>query len=264
MGVHPPIWICFVRIARAPLCVSRVAVRKGIGPVAQCLCPSGLKTKVEIRLRRSKQLCVARRFASRPAWQPLAETSRQRAIRAFGAMIDLAVAGRIVMNACRNLIVVLGCLAGIGHAGAHTEPVIVVPGRPGVPVMVEGQDVSGAVIEGDWGLGRPHAGITIIRPRSLADPRYIGCGLSLRAPCRPLSGGFFPGTGRKPRLGRVEVTPPADRPRPPRAESFQRSWWSESPNLPADLEQPRYPLPLMGVDVDWPSRRHGPRQAPDR
>ena len=69
---------------------------------------------------------------------------------------------------------------------------------------------------------------------------------------------------RKPRLGRVEVTPPADRPRPPRAESFQRSWWSESPNLPAELEQPRYPLPMIGVDVDWPSRRHGPRPAPDR
>src|SRR5690348_15958141 len=36
-----------------------------------------------------------------------------------------------------------------------TEPVIVIPCRPGVPVMLYGRDVSGAVLEGDWGLARP-------------------------------------------------------------------------------------------------------------
>src|SRR5215471_8337097 len=119
------------------------------------------------------------------------------------------------MSAYRNLIVLGLVFAGARDvtAGAHMEPVIVVPGRPGVPVMVEGQDVSGAVIEGEWGLGRPHAGITIIRPGLLAYPGYPRCSLSLRAPCGPFPGGFFPGTGRKPRLGRVEVIPPADRPR---------------------------------------------------
>ncbi len=36
-----------------------------------------------------------------------------------------------------------------------TEPVIVIPGRPGVPVMMYGRDISWAVVEGDWGLARP-------------------------------------------------------------------------------------------------------------
>ena len=196
------------------------------------------------------------------------------------------------MNVCRNLVVTLGfILAGAGNAktaGIDIGPVIVVPGRHGVPIMVNGQDVSGAVIEGDWGLGQPHAGITIIRPRLLANPRYSRRRFPLHAShgpvpgkkapghgaweaCRcppqashaPWPGHFFPGTGRKPRLGRDEVIPPADRPLPPKAEVFQRNWWSESPDLPASTG-PLWYLPLMGVDVDGRSRRHGPRQPPDR
>src|SRR6266853_2559212 len=85
--------------------------------------------------------------------------------------------GRAVMGAGRILIValalVLGGAAG-ALAGADTEPVIVVPGRPGVPIIIEGQDVRGAVIEGEWGLARGHTGITIIRPRSLIYPGYLG------------------------------------------------------------------------------------------
>jgi len=171
------------------------------------------------------------------------------------------------MDAYRNLILALGLvLAGGGdaRAGADTQPVIVVPGRPGVPVIVEGQEVSGAVLEGEWGLARGHTGITVIRPRSHLDPRYPGRLPPLPALYGQPSGGFFPGTGRKPRLGREEVIPPANRPMPPKAEHFQRSWQSESPALPADIAQPRYPVPLVGVDIDWQSRRHGPRQAPDR
>ena len=171
------------------------------------------------------------------------------------------------MNVCRNLVVTLGfILAGAGNAktaGIDIGPVIVVPGRHGVPIMVNGQDVSGAVIEGDWGLGQPHAGITIIRPRLLANPRYSRRRFPLHASHAPWPGHFFPGTGRKPRLGRDEVIPPADRPLPPKAEVFQRNWWSESPDLPASTG-PLWYLPLMGVDVDGRSRRHGPRQPPDR
>ena len=157
-------------------------------------------------------------------------------------------------------------LAGGGNAlaGADTEPVIVVPGRPGVPIIVDGQDVRGAVIEGEWGLARGHTGITVIRPRWFVDPGYPGRSFSFQALHGQPSVGFFPGTGRKPRLGRDEVIPPANRPMPPRAENFQRSWRSESQELPANIEQPRYPVPPVGVDIDWQSRRHGPRQAPDR
>jgi len=175
--------------------------------------------------------------------------------------------GRVVMEVGRIWIAALGLvLAGIcsARAGADTQPVIVVPGRPGVPVMVDGQDVSGAVLEGEWGLSRGHTGITIIRPRWPVDPKYSGHGFPSRAPRGQLTGGFFPGTGRKPKLGRDEVIPPADRPMPPKAESYRRNWLSESPELPANIEQPRYPTPFIGVDIDWQSRRHGPRQAPDR
>ena len=49
-----------------------------------------------------------------------------------------------------------GLLAGtVGGAASETGPVIVIPGHPGVPVIVNGRDVSYAVIEGDWGLDRP-------------------------------------------------------------------------------------------------------------
>jgi hypothetical protein len=92
-------------------------------------------------------------------------------------------------------------LAGAGNATAGIDigPVIVVPGRPGVPIMVNGQDVSGAVIEGDWG------------------PRAAACG------------------------------------------------HHHHPDLPASTGQPWYFTPLMGVDADWRSRRHGPCQTiPDR
>ena len=31
---------------------------------------------------------------------------------------------------------------------------IVIPGRPGVPIIINGVDASYAVVEGDWGLGK--------------------------------------------------------------------------------------------------------------
>ena len=66
------------------------------------------------------------------------------------------------MAAHRNLTFVLlagglalAALAAPAPALADNEPVIVIPGRAGVPVMMYGVDVSGAVIEGEWGLNRP-------------------------------------------------------------------------------------------------------------
>jgi len=149
-------------------------------------------------------------------------------------------------------------------AGADTEPVIVVPGRPGVPIIVDGQDVRGAVIEGEWGLARGHTGLTIIRPRG---PIYQGyAGRSMFAPPVQPAGRFFPGTGRVPRVGRDEVIPPANRPLPPKAENFERNFKVESQPLPADNQQPPYPMPPVGVGVgvDSDSKRHGPRQGPKR
>ena len=34
---------------------------------------------------------------------------------------------------------------------------IVIPGRPGVPIIINGVDASYAVVEGDWGLGKGNA-----------------------------------------------------------------------------------------------------------
>ena len=54
---------------------------------------------------------------------------------------------------------------------------IVIPGRPGVPVIINGIDASYAVVEGDWGLARPgHGTITVIggtpiRPNPVYEPR---------------------------------------------------------------------------------------------
>jgi hypothetical protein len=166
------------------------------------------------------------------------------------------------MRAGRNLIVALGLVladtAG-ALAGADTEPVIVVPGRPGVPIIVDGQDVRGAVIEGDWGLARGHTGLTIIRPRGPIYQGYTGRSM-YRAPW-PRVGHFFPGTGSQPRIGREEVIPPANRRLPPKAESFERSYKSESQPLPANNEQPPYPMPPVGIGigVDVDRGRHGPR-----
>jgi hypothetical protein len=101
-------------------------------------------------------------------------------------------------------------------------PEIVVPGRPGVPVMWFGRDISGAVIEGDWGLSRPGHGVVTIIP---AGPRLLwepGPG-----------GGYYPATGHAPRYGRREVEPPANRPLPPPAESFHQRWGAHSGSAPA-------------------------------
>jgi hypothetical protein len=146
------------------------------------------------------------------------------------------------------------------QAGADTEPVIVVPGGPGVPIIVDGQDVRGAVIEGDWGLARGHTGLTIIRPRGPIYQGTTGRSMFEREAPRPAVGHFFPGTGRAPRVGREEVIPPANRPLPPKAESFERNFKAESQPLPANNEQPPFPMPPVGVGVDLDGRRDGPRR----
>src|SRR5215471_2406285 len=109
-----------------------------------------------------------------PSWKsPLCMAPGNAPLEVLMSWCFAAATSRTSMNAYRNLTVALGfVLASVGNvtAGADMGPVIVVPGRPGVPVMVNGRDVSGAVIEGDWGLGHSPAGITIMQPRSWADP----------------------------------------------------------------------------------------------
>ena len=142
-----------------------------------------------------------------------------------------------------------------GPARAAEAPaILVVPGRPGVPVMYFGRDISGAVIEGDWGLSRPgHGEITIIHP----GPRVLW---------GPGGGGYFPTTGRAPRYGRDEKEPPANRKLPPQAESYHRSWGAASEPLPASSTPPHDPPQvILAPEIERPPVRQNrmpPRRAP--
>jgi hypothetical protein len=122
-----------------------------------------------------------------------------------------------------------GVVAGADSAAAQNDPVIVVPGRPGVPVMMNGVDVSGAVIEGETSLNRPDGAYPPTVIMRYWPPEHY------RNP-----GPYFPATGHKPHYGRREVIPPADRQMPARAQRFYRDWSIESapgpvsPTVPSD------------------------------
>ncbi len=55
------------------------------------------------------------------------------------------------MRAAIALAILIGTTA-TAFAGGGFE--IVIPGRPGVPIIINGVDASYAVVEGDWGLGK--------------------------------------------------------------------------------------------------------------
>jgi hypothetical protein len=122
---------------------------------------------------------------------------------------------------------------GAAAPAADSGPVIVLPGRHGLPVIINGVDVTGAVLEGDWGLYSPHmVGPTIIIPdpwRSYRGPSYRG---------GYVQGGYYPAFGHEPGYGRHEIEPPADRRLPPPAPSYHRSWSSQSEPLPASSDPP--------------------------
>jgi hypothetical protein len=116
---------------------------------------------------------------------------------------------------------------------------IVIPGRPGIPVIVNGQDISYAVVEGAWGLGH---GI-YVQP-TVYGGRYIDR--------EPNVGHYYPSAGSRPAYGRLEIEPPANRKLPKPAESFHQSWTSQSePPLPqAQPVVPYYPPPIIEAPQD--------------
>ena len=116
---------------------------------------------------------------------------------------------------------------------ADHQPVIAVPGNPAVPVIIDGEDASWAVVEGDWGLYRPgQMAPTIFYPYAPDvdpwNPRH-----------------YYPFTGKRPRSGRLEIIPPANRRLPPRAESFHRSWSTDGPAVPVQTEYPAIVPPVI-------------------
>lgn len=104
-------------------------------------------------------------------------------------------------------------------ACAQTGPVIVIPGKPGLPVVMNGLIVDGAVVYGDWGLAKPNnAGLIIVGPLGYAPP--------------DVSPGYFPATGHLPHVGRQEIEPPA-RSRPRANTDYYRNW-----SIGSEFEKP--------------------------
>ena len=132
---------------------------------------------------------------------------------------------------------------------------IVIPGRPGVPIIINGIDASYAVVEGEWGLGRGEQ----VQP-TIYGGRYVDLG--------PKVGHYDPSAGRVPGYGRLEIEPPANRRLPRRAESYHQSWSAQSAPLPPQLELPYYPPPVIyapqGGDFGVPHDFGSPHDLHDR
>jgi hypothetical protein len=111
---------------------------------------------------------------------------------------------------------------------------IVIPGRPGVPVIINGIDASYAVVEGDWGLGKGmHVQPTIYGGRPIDPDPHVGH--------------YYPTLGKTPGYGRLEIEPPPNRPLPKPAPAYHQSWSAQSaPPQPQPQSQvPLYPPPVV-------------------
>jgi len=133
---------------------------------------------------------------------------------------------------------------------AQRGPVLVVPGRPDVPVLMYGVDVSWAVIEGEFGLDRPGQ----VTPTVIYAP--FGLAIADYGPNEP---GYFPKAGKRPGYGRLEVVPRADRRLPPPAQPYYRRWSSESAPGPTTEYAPFDPPAVVSVGSGrhWHARRKG-------
>jgi hypothetical protein len=143
------------------------------------------------------------------------------------------------MRAATALALLIGTTA-TAFAGGGFE--IVIPGRIGVPIVINGVDASYAVVEGDWGLGK---GVQV--QTKVYGGRYID-------PV-PNVGHYYPSAGHMPGYGRVEIQPSANRKLPQPAESYHQSWSAQSnpPQPQADVQF--YPPPvIVAPRVDGPPR----------
>jgi hypothetical protein len=125
---------------------------------------------------------------------------------------------------------------------------IIVPGRPGVPIIINGVDASYAVVEGDFGLGKSiHMQPTVYGGRPV-EPE-------------PQVGHYYPSAGLLPGYGRLEIEPPPGRAKP--VEPFHQSWSAQSapPRAP---EPPLYPPPqTQNSDSDrWQDRENQQHRRP--
>jgi hypothetical protein len=114
---------------------------------------------------------------------------------------------------------------------------IVVPGRPGVPIIINGINASYAVVEGDWGLARGiHVQPTVYGGRYV-DPE-------------PNVGHYYPSAGRTPGYGRLEIEPPKNRKLPEPAASYHESWSAQSAPPAPQAQVPFYPPAVIELPRD--------------
>ena len=138
---------------------------------------------------------------------------------------------------------------------AQRGPVIVIPGRPDVPIFENGVDVTWSVVEGEFGLDRPGqvTPTVIYRLPPPVMPTYASPTID--------EPGYFPKDGSKPGYGRLEINPGPNRRLPPPAQSYRRSWSSESAPTPADLPSnnpPMYVAPYIAPNINGPPGPPGP------
>jgi hypothetical protein len=160
-----------------------------------------------------------------------------------------------MLRADRLLLALSGIvLGGAAALAADSGPVIVLPGRHGLPVIINGVDVTGAVIEGDWGLYSPQ----MVDPHIIPGPVFVPPRFyRVRYDRGPyIEDGYFPASGHEPGYGRHEIEPPADRRLPRRAPSFHRSWSSHSDPVPASVDPPAQPL-IVAPQIYPGARRNG-------
>jgi hypothetical protein len=124
---------------------------------------------------------------------------------------------------------------------AQRAPEIVIPGKPGVPVYINGIDASWGIVEGEFGLDRPGelTPVVIYRPLVVAMP--------VNAPS------YHPKTGNRPGYGRLEIVPPADRVLPPPAPTYYRNWSAGFAPGPV-TDYPPYPVPSVIVSPNYGQR----------
>jgi hypothetical protein len=136
-------------------------------------------------------------------------------------------------------------IAGTLGARAQSGPVIVVPGKVGIPVTINGVVVDGAVVYGDWGLGRNGGPQIIIDGPVGAIENWD-------------SRGYYPSMGHAPRVGRLEIEPPA---RPRHNTNFYREWGTGS-NMEAPVTEypPFNPPPVILAPKG--KQKSAPRGAP--
>jgi hypothetical protein len=123
---------------------------------------------------------------------------------------------------------------------------IVVPGRPGVPIIINNIDASYAVVESVWGLGK-----NVQMQPTIYGGRYV----AERQPEEV--GHYYPSMGLQPGYGRLEVEPPANRKLPRPAEGYHQSWGASSAPLPPQMDVPFNPPPvILAPEIDAVPQHH--------